>query len=361
MILSLTPPYETGPYRPPNEAKSLLIRVTRNCKWNRCAFCPLYKGESYEERPVEEILKDVDAAAVFYQAIGIIPETAFLQDAEPLALKTPDLVRVLQRIRERFPDIQRITAYARSATLANKPVDEWREIHEAGLTRIHRGLETGYDSLLRYMEKGATARTHIIGGQRIKQAGIELSDYVMPGLGGNLELEPGKPTWEQHAKETALVLNEVNPDYIRLRTLVIPPDAPLAKKEAEEGYRRLSDPDIIREIRLFLETLEVTGTELDSGHIINVLREVGGRLPQDKKKMIATLDRYLTMSPEDQIFFRLGVLLGYFHSDMPKFHTLDQFYAFGLFRTVKQKSSLVLQKMGIGSEECIDELLRRAV
>ncbi|MFH1506495.1 MAG: radical SAM protein [archaeon] len=361
MLFQLPPPYETGPYRPPNEGRSLLIRVNRNCSWNRCSFCPLFKEASYEERPVEEILADVDTAAKHYEELGRMPKTGFLQDADPLSMKTDDLVKVLRRIRERFPNMERITAYARSSTLANRPVDEWRELREAGLTRVHRGLESGYDPLLRYMQKGATARTHIIGGQRVKQGGVELSDYVMPGLGGNLELEPGKPTWKEHALETARVLNEINPDYIRLRTLAIDPESPLAEKEANEGYRRLSDPEIMQEIRLFIESLQVTETELESVHTVNILMEVGGKLPEDKEKMFVSIDRYLAMPTQDQLFFRLGVFLGYIYSDFPLFNTLEQFHRPEVKELLEKAIPQFLEHEGLTAEECIDGFLRRQI
>jgi len=214
--------FEQGPIRPPSEARSLLIRPTRGCPWNRCEFCPVYKEERFSVRPVEEIIKDIDTAKEMVDQItgmswrsglagavdrGLVEsilqnsrnsdsfrsvalwlyygaESAFLQDANSLIMKTTDLVEVLCHLKNTFPHLQRITSYARSQTLARKPVDKLRELREAGLNRIHVGLESGSDQVLSFVRKGCTAAQHIEGGQRVVAAGIELSEYVMPGLGG---------------------------------------------------------------------------------------------------------------------------------------------------------------------------------
>lgn len=317
-------PYEIGPIRPPSEAASLFIRVTRNCKWNKCAFCPVYKGTKYEERRLGDVLTDIDKAAEVH---GDIFKSAFLQDADALNVPTANLIAILRRVRQRFPSIERLTTYGRASTIYTKSLDELRELRDAGLSRIHRGLESGYDALLKYMMKGANARIEIIGGQRVKEAGIELSDYVMPGLGGNLELD-GKPTWMMHAEETAHVINEVNPDFIRLRTLNIVPGIPLYEKARTGEFSRLSDPAIVTEIRFFLQLLKDITSRIESDHALNVLMEVNGKLPDDKEKMITVIDHYLSMDPIDRLGFRLEVLLsafGYQLEGVPPFLTLREF------------------------------------
>jgi radical SAM superfamily enzyme YgiQ (UPF0313 family) len=216
--------YEQGPIRPPSEAASLLIRATRNCPWNRCAFCHCYRGAAFELRSVEEIKKDIDtvrnsadelreiswklgeggriskvvlahlwrnehlygtsvrnvAAWLYYGG-----ESVFLQDANSIIMKTADIAAVLRYIRERLPTVTRITSYGRSKTAAKKSVEEYRVLREAGLTRIHIGLESGCDRILAFMNKGVTAADHIEGGKRIVESGISLSEYIMPGLGGS--------------------------------------------------------------------------------------------------------------------------------------------------------------------------------
>jgi radical SAM superfamily enzyme YgiQ (UPF0313 family) len=159
--------YEVGPIRPPSEARSLLIRATRNCPWNKCEFCPIYKCHPFEKRPVEDILSDIDTAAAIH---GDVYHSAFLQDANSLLMNTVDLVKVITRIKEKFPAVARVTSYARARTAARKTIEELNLLHEAGLSRLHIGLETGYDALLDYMKKGMTAEIAVEGGRRIKQS-----------------------------------------------------------------------------------------------------------------------------------------------------------------------------------------------
>ena len=348
-------PYEIGPIRPPSEAQSYFVRITRNCSWNRCEFCPVYKNTSYSARPVAEVLEDIDRASEFH---GDIFQTAFLQDADSIRIPTKDLVAILRRIKERFPSIHRITTYGRSNSIARKSVDEFRELHEAGLSRIHCGLESGYLPLLKYMMKGTTPKLHIVGGQKVKQSGISLSEYVMPGLGGNLQLE-GKATWRRHAEETARVLNEINPDYIRLRTLAVAPKSPLAEKIRKGEFQRLTEPDIVKEERLFIEKLGGISSRVESDHILNVLMEVRGTLPQDKGKMLATLDRYLSMSPKDQLGFRIGKLLSIFSiTSFSPFHTLDEFEN---SREEMREIITKLEREPGGVKKLLDQLLNNCI
>ena len=214
---------EQGPIRPPSEAQSLLLRVTRNCSWNKCEFCHIYKGERFSLRSVEEVKRDIDNIKGIVEEIrslslsmgmggeikpplaGAImkrPEqfplgfrsvilwlhnggkNVFLQDANNLALKTADLVEILNYLKATFPSIERITTYSRARTVAKKSITDLKEIHDAGLSRIHMGLETGYDPLLKMIQKGLTAQEQIQAGRKVKEAGISLSEYIMPGLGG---------------------------------------------------------------------------------------------------------------------------------------------------------------------------------
>lgn len=213
--------FETGVYRPPSEggSNSLLVRLTRNCPWNRCGFCGMYKTETFQLRPVDEIKRDIDAMAalrddlmaladeglhqgairligkhpglnyhpgfaMFYHWLLSGGKTAFIQDANSLIMKTDQLVEVLTYLRQTFPSIVRITSYARSKTIKQKSLDELTAIRQAGLDRVHLGLESGDDAVLEMIRKGATAEIHILGGRKAKAAGFQLSEYWMPGLGG---------------------------------------------------------------------------------------------------------------------------------------------------------------------------------
>ncbi len=335
--------FEQGPIRPPSEAQSLLIRVTRNCPWNRCTFCPVYKGTKFSVRTVEEVKKDIDTAkemadtltamswkagsggvmnrqlleAVFHgkkfsESFRSVAawmhygsESAFLQDANSLIMKTPDLVEVISHLKKTFPGLKRITSYARSQTLSRKSVESLKKIREAGLNRIHVGLESGSDKVLELVNKGCTAEQQIQGGQRVIAAGMELSEYVMPGLGG-------KTLSRDHALETARVLNAVNPHFIRIRSLALPQGTSLRDTWEEGSYERLSDEEIVREERLFIESLEGITSHVVSDHILNLLEEVEGRLPEDKPAMLAIIDSYLSLPPEERLLYQLGRRLGLF-------------------------------------------------
>jgi radical SAM superfamily enzyme YgiQ (UPF0313 family) len=226
-------------------------------------------------------------------------ENVFLQDANSLILKTTDLSAILYFLREKFPQIKRITSYCRSHTAARKTVSEFEQLKKAGLSRIHIGMESGCDDVLSLIHKGVTADDHIKAGLNIRQAGIELSEYVMPGLGG--------VKWtRQHALETARVINAINPDFIRLRTLHVVPGTQMDELMKKGEFQPLNDEDILREINLFIENLDVQGTYLASDHILNLLEELEGEFPADKPVILSAIKRFFDLSAEDRLIFRLG-------------------------------------------------------
>lgn len=334
--------FEQGPIRPPSESQSLLIRLTRNCPWNRCSFCAVYKGRKFSLRSVENIIQDIDLvsghvtaivkevektgrvdmprinrmfdrlesndrtafhAAWNWYASGM--ESIFLQDANSLIMKPDDLVTVLTHIRACFPFVNRITSYARSHTLARIKPHDMERIAGAGLGRIHIGLESGSDKVLAMVKKGADKATHIKAGLKVRNAGMELSEYVMPGLGG-VALS------EVHARESADALNQINPDFIRLRTLALPSKSPLAGIHSEGGFERCTDLMIARELRLFLDCLDGITSTVKSDHILNLIETVEGKLPRDKAAMIAAVDSFLNMDAQDRVLYQVGRRTGLF-------------------------------------------------
>jgi radical SAM superfamily enzyme YgiQ (UPF0313 family) len=314
------PRYEVGPIRPPSEAQSLLIRATRNCPWNKCEFCPIYKRHVFQKRPVEDIIRDIDTAAAVY---GDIYHSAFLQDANSLLMKTEDLIKVISRIKEKFPAVERVTSYGRARTAARKSVEDLQRLFKAGLTRLHIGLETGYDALLEYMKKGMTAEIAVEGGRRIKESGISLCFYIIIGLGGRLKLE-GEGTWKKHALETARVLNSVDPDFIRVRTLTIRDGCPLFDKVERGEFEEADDAELVKEEQLLIESLKVT-SRFVSDHSTNILMDVKGKLPEDKEKMLSITRRYLELTEDEQLNFRLGTLFRYF-AYSPCYRSFEDFF-----------------------------------
>jgi histone acetyltransferase (RNA polymerase elongator complex component) len=336
-MMDIQASFEQGPIRPPSEARSLLLRLTRNCPWNRCLFCPVYKKRKFSLRTVAEIKEDIEtvremvdhirslsrkmgaggtvehavADAIFSdmryseQFRGVAAwlhydtGACFLQDADNLIMKTGDLVEVLRFLREKLPEVSRVTTYARSRTIVRKSLEAMTEIRESGLDRIHIGLETAYDPLLKLMKKGVTAQQHVEAGRRVMDAGMELSEYVMPGLGG-------QEMWREHAMATAKVLNRINPHFIRLRSLRVPSRVPLYEKLREGSFTPQTDDMIAEEIKLFVETLEGITSTVTSDHIMNLLEEVSGKMPEDKNRMIQAIETYQGLSEIDKMVFRIG-------------------------------------------------------
>jgi hypothetical protein len=206
---------------------------------------------------------------------------------------------ILRHLTARFPEVTRITSYARSTTIANLAAGDLAALREAGLSRIHIGMESGADEVLRMVHKGATQRLHIRAGLKVKAAGMELSEYYMPGLGGREQLEI-------NAVETAAALNQINPDFIRLRTLAIPPEIPLYEDYAAGRFDKATDMEIARELVLFLESLGGITSVIKSDHILNLLPEVDGKLPQDQARLIRIVRTFLEMEPELQFLYRVG-------------------------------------------------------
>ncbi|MFC2017990.1 radical SAM protein [Chloroflexota bacterium] len=333
--------FEIGPIRPPSEAHSLLIRATRNCPWNKCEFCSTYKGTKFEIRSVGEIKKDILTARTIADGIKTMSvqpgqestlkemaamvfnnpryntavrsvalwlyfdaQSAFLQDANTIIMKTPDLVDVIDYLRETFPSLTRITSYGRSKTVAKKSLEELKEIHKAGLSRMHIGLETGYNDLLNYIQKGATAGEHIEAGKKAKQAGINLCEYIIPGIGG-------KHMSKAHVEETARVINEIQPDFVRLRSLHLREAMPLSQKLLKGDFEPLTEDEVVDEIGAFIERLD-TRSQIKSDHILNLLSEVEGKLPEDKERILAVIHRYLSLPEKERLNFQMGRRAGYY-------------------------------------------------
>jgi radical SAM superfamily enzyme YgiQ (UPF0313 family) len=276
--------YDFPPFRPPNEANSALIRITRGCPWNRCEFCAMYKHLKFEAKPLREVKGDVEQARQIYG----VADTIFLGDSDSLVHK--DLPEIVAFIRKTFPEVQRITTYARAKTILHRKMDYLKAVRKSGLNRLHLGLESGDEIVLERLNKGAKPEEMIHAGIKAKDAGFEVSFYVLSGAGG-------KDRWREHAKNSARVLNAAMPDFIRLRTLTIQHRTPLDEK-LRKGEFILTPPlERLEEVKLFLETLDVKGCFLASDHMTNYLwagntivyRGVAGTLPDDKEVMIETV------------------------------------------------------------------------
>lgn len=299
------PPFELGPIRPVAEARSLLIRTTRGCPWNRCDFCVNYQEMAFSIRSVEEIEQDIAAAAEYYQ--GHPFTSCFLQDGDSLLMETDDLIRILGTLRRLFPTLERITSYGRAATMARKSPEEMVAIREAGLNRLYCGMESGSDEVLRRIHKGTTAAEIVRAGQLARGAGMEVSEFIIIGLGGR-ELS------EEHALATARALNQIDAEFIRVRAIGVKVGSRLEQSRERGEYQLQSEEELIREQRLLLEHLEGINGYYSNDHAVNLLLEVEGQLPAAKPRLLAMLDRFLELPAEERIRFALGRRLGHYQA-----------------------------------------------
>ena len=366
--------YELGAYRPPSEAYSLLLRLTRNCPWNRCRFCEMYKGQKFELRSVAEIKRDIltvaqirdeitelantplygnnlrkAAAAVLnnppdfiYQNVALWlykgGQNVFLQDANSLVMRTPELVEVLKFLKQTLPTINRITSYCRAKTAALKKLEELKAVHEAGLTRLHIGLESGSDTVLKMIDKGVTAAEEIEGGKKVMASGISLSEYYLLGIGG-------KALWREHAIESAKVLNVIDPDFIRVRTLSVNERLLMWTDVASGTFIRTTDEEMMEELKLFIQNLDCHANFV-SDHIGNLLQEVEGKLPGDKEKMLAVIERYQALSPKERQVYRIGRRARYFNG-------LDDLKDPGRHQVVEE----LIQRLSVGTGEVDEQIV----
>ena len=326
--------FRIGPIRPPSEAESLLLQVTNGCTWNKCKFCQLYRHMKFKAYSADSIKADIDNMAYqarivesyrnadgtwdidglnmelargtdeerqcFYMMANWIidgAENVFLQDGNTTALSSGRLSDVLIYLRQTFPSIKRITSYGRAENLAKVSAEEFAELKAAGLDRIHSGFESGSDAVLKKINKGVTQQQEITAGKNVKAGGIELSVYFMPGIGG-------RELTKDNAEETAYVVNEINPDFLRIRTAAVKPGTELYDDFAAGDFTLCSDDEKLIELRTVIERAEDVDTRLVSVHMINLLQDVEGSLKNDKAKMLAMIDQYLTMPEKDRKMYQ---------------------------------------------------------
>lgn len=370
-------PFEICGIRPPTENSSLTFRLTRNCPWNRCRFCPVYKtGARFSRRPAEEIKEDVRRARRIDDllcdegiGVGLSPDsdyrraealinrlraargdagtsasrdippdmdprlawfyswfkekpsleegvyhllnwrldggrTCFLGDADSMILKPDFLQGIIATIRLHFPTLSRFTVYGRMKTVArHRTVKELSAYAQAGLDRVHFGMESGSDEVLSLVDKGVTSEQQVEACRKLREGGISPSVYVMPGLGGSA-------LSQKHAEETSAALTRCEPDFIRLRSLEVFPGTPLEELRDSGGFFEASEEEVVREIRTMIAGIGCR-SRVYSDSASNLLA-VNGRLPEDRQEMLSTIDAYLALSPREKLEFSLGARLSSF-------------------------------------------------
>jgi radical SAM superfamily enzyme YgiQ (UPF0313 family) len=274
--------YEGSVIRPPSEADSLIVQVTLGCSHGDCSFCGTYLDKPFRVRPFAQVVEDVQSLAEWARRHH---RRAFLADGDALVLPTRRLLEIIALLYRELPHLDRVSCYATAQNLLKKSPEDLCSLREAGLELVYLGLESGDDETLRDCQKGVTVDEQVQGCLKAKQAGIALSVTTILGLGGAARSL-------EHARATGLALSRIDPEYVGVLSLMVVEGTPLAER-LRRGELTLPGPfALLRELRELIAALEVSDSLFRSNHASNYL-PIGGRLPQDKERMLASLDRVL--------------------------------------------------------------------
>ena len=338
--------FESGVYRPPMHSFSLLLRVTENCPWNKCNFCMLYRGCQFKTRPVEDVLKDIDSMAeikervlshvlpngefdtvslnneyfslktdkerecyamVFNWAANGNMEAIFLQDGNTMVLQTEKLIKIVERISQKFPELKIIASYGRADSICRKSIEELKDLKAAGLNMIHSGFETCCDETLKVINKGFTVEQELEAGLKLKEAQMTINLFYMPGNGG-IDLS------EKNAFETAKVMKQINPEFIRIRTFMMKEGSPLYDMNNAGTFRNCTEDGKVRELRSFIDNLKGSTSYVISDHIINLLPYVEGYIDKRREDILNYMDEYFALPEYEKKRFQLARRLYYLDS-----------------------------------------------
>jgi hypothetical protein len=339
---------EAGPMGAIGESGSLMLRVSRNCPWNRCLFCPAYKDRRFSKRTVTDIIKEIDAirrlddliekASSEIGAPGNVSREAllhvirgnpdifenrdairslnivanwlfhggkrvFLQDANALAMNPGDMVTVLTYLKDSFSTIETITCYARSKTCSRRTSEELGELKNAGLSWCFVGIESGCDEILEYMKKGVTRAEHLEGGRKMVAAGIDIAAFIMPGLAGG-----NRKKSEHHVSETISLLNDIKPTEVRIRSIAVLEASPLFELYREGTYEPATEDQMIEEIRQLLEGFDFDCT-IETYQMTNVLFNIKGDLKEKRDELISRIEGFQSLPPYERSRLRFNKYL----------------------------------------------------
>ena len=274
--------YSGRVFRPPSEARSLIVQVTYGCSHNTCCFCDMYKEKRFTIRPLQEVLEDFAMARQYYGHVRRV----FLADGDALMRKQEDLEIILDYIRETFPECERVTSYASPGSIHAKTPEQLVTLREKGLEMVYMGLESGSDAVLELMQKGHTAAAIIAAGQKVRAAGIKLSVTAISGLGG-------QAMWQTHAVETGKAFSAMKPEYIGILTLMQEPGTPLVEWIRRGEFKVLTPTQILQETALMLRNIDSEGSVVRMNHASNYLN-LRGTLNQDTEAMLARIEAGLS-------------------------------------------------------------------
>ena len=270
-------------YRPPGEWKSYLLQCTIGCSNNQCTFCGMYKEKKFRIRPTQEILEDIDMARAYY---GPGLQRVFLMDGDAIIIKTEDLLRILRKLYDTFPALEKVTLYAGPRSTLSKTPEELKALHDAGLSRAYLGVESGSDAVLKFIHKGVNAQQMLQAGQRLVEAGIDLWVTIILGVTG----EGGD--WQEHILSTAQIINQMKPRHLSAMTFAPAKGTPLGDDVLAGRFKVYGPDHILEECRLLIQHLDVDPLHFTSNHASNYL-PLKGSLPQDREKFLSLIDQAL--------------------------------------------------------------------
>lgn len=275
--------YEGSIYRPPSEADAYILQATIGCSWNHCTYCDMYRAKSYRVRPLDEILADVRLAG---QTFGDEVRKVFVADGDALGMDLDHWLPLLDACREAFPRLRRVSCYATAMNLLGKSEQELTTLRERGLTQLYIGPETGDDEVFKRIAKGAGFAEHAAAAQAAHAAGMKLSAIFLLGAGG---VERS----QAHAEGTARLVTAMDPRFFSLLTLTVIPGTPLDTLQKRGRFELPTVERMLEELRIIVEQAEPTDAIFRSNHASNYLA-LGGRLPRDREKILAVVDRALS-------------------------------------------------------------------
>lgn len=271
--------YEGVVYRPPSEARSLIVQVTIGCAHNTCTFCNMYKAKQFRVRTMEEIMEDLQEAHDNY---GAYVQKVFLADGDALVMKTEDLLNILEAVSRLFPNVKRVASYGAAQDILRKSEEELAALQKAGLGIIYIGAESGDNGILEMIHKGVTAEEIIAAGQKLKRCHIQTSVTLISGLGGRGKVE-------EHALSCARLVTAMNPEYASFLTLRLYEGTPMYEDVVAGRFERITADEIADEMKLFLEHVDSPGTVFRTNHASNYV-VLAGNLNEDIPEMLDTLE-----------------------------------------------------------------------
>jgi radical SAM superfamily enzyme YgiQ (UPF0313 family) len=271
--------YEGIVYRPPSEARSLIVQVTIGCAHNTCTFCNMYKAKDFRVRSMEEIMEDLQEA---HDSYGAYVQKVFLADGDALVLQTEKLLEILKAVKKLFPNCTRVASYGTAQDILRKSEEELKSLQKAGLGIVYVGAESGDDEILKSICKGVTADELKAAGQKLKRCGIQTSVTLISGLGGRKKVE-------EHARSCADLISAMNPEYASFLTLRLYEGTPMYDDVVTGRFERITADEIVDEMKIFLEHVDSPGTVFRTNHASNYV-VLAGNLNDDIPSMLAQLD-----------------------------------------------------------------------